>query len=157
MEKKTTRKLSQISQITVIDQDGQIVREEVERVFKVTKATEPAYVKIYLENIKTICQLKRGSIDVLIKLIELVEYNTNRVVLTPSHRKNIAKSLGITTGSFANSLTDLKKMAILVDIDQGIFLLNPEIIAKGEWSKIKLLKTTEQDKNAEQSKNTELQ
>ncbi len=87
---------------------------------------QPAYVKIYLENIKTICQLKRGSIDVLIKLIELVEYNTNRSkALIPSHRKNIAKSLGITTGSFANSLTDLKKMAILVDFDRRDIFTKP--------------------------------
>lgn len=152
MEKTTTQKLSQKTEITVIDQDGQILRHEVERVFKLRKETEPAYVKLYLENIKTISQLKRGSIDVLIKLCELVEYNTNHVVLTTSHRKGIAKALGITTGSLANSLTDLKKSGILVDFEQGIFLLNPNIIAKGEWSKIKLLKNTDLDINQSDNK-----
>lgn len=140
MEKTTTQKLSQKTELTIIDQDGQIIKREVNRVFKVTKETEPAYAKFYLEHIKMICSLKRGSIDVLIKLIELVEYNTNKVTLTPSHRKNIAKALGITTGSFANSLTDLKKTGILIDLEQGIFLLNPNIVAKGEWTKIKQLK-----------------
>lgn len=147
MEKTTTQKLSQKSEITIMDQDGQVIRHEVNRVYKVTKETEPAYAKFYLENIKMICSLKRGSIDVLIKLIELVEYNTNQVVLTPSHRKNIAKALGITTGSFANSLTDLKKTGILIDLEQGIFLLNPNIVAKGEWSKIKQLKDLNQQKS----------
>lgn len=147
MEKTTTKKLSQKTELTVIDQDGQILRHEVERVFKVKKETEPAYVKLYLENITKVTDLKRGSIDVLIKLIELVEYNTNKVVLTPTHRKIIAKSLNIETGSLSNSLTDLKKSGILQDVDKGIFLLNPNILAKGEWSKIKHIRTSINDNN----------
>ncbi len=147
MEKTTTQKLSQKTEITVVDQDGQILRHEVERVFKAKKDTEPAYVKLYLENITKVTDLKRGSIDVLIKLIELVEYNTNKVVLTPTHRKIIAKSLSIEMGSLSNSLTDLKKSGILQDVDKGIFLLNPNILAKGEWSKIKHIRTSISENN----------
>ncbi len=143
MEKTTTQKLSQKTEITVIDQDGQILKHEVERVFKIKKETEPPYVKLYLDNINKVTTLKRGSIDVLIKLIELVEYNTNRVILTPSHRKEIAKSLNVGIGSLSNSLTDLKKSRILIDVDKGIFLLDPSVLAKGEWSKIKLIKGVE--------------
>ena len=106
------------------------------------------YVK-WIYGLTTITTLK-----VLYKLLEIAEYNTGEVSLSPGKRQEIMESIGIKKSAFTQALNQLVKSGALevkykTDKDtgelipvRGEYRISPEMFWKGELKKRTELKVT---------------
>lgn len=127
--------------------------------------TEPAFVKLYLENIKMLYDLTVSNHKILNELLKICNYG-GEIILNSSVKKRICESLETSIGSFDNSLLKLKQQDIIRQEVRGIYYLNPELFGKGPWSsvyqdrakykKIKMTIEFSGDKNAKKTVKTEL-
>ena len=106
------------------------------------------YVK-WIYGLTTITTLK-----VLYKLLEIAEYNTGEVSLSPGKRQEIMESIGIKKSAFTQALNQLvesgalelkyktdKETGELIPI-RGEYRISPEMFWKGELKKRTELKVT---------------
>jgi len=126
-------KVVQITERTVVRDDGQILEDERSRVINLP--SEPPFVKMYLEDISRLFDVPAGPRVVLYQLVRKMDYE-GFISLTPAARKRIAESCDLSVGAFNNYLTDLCKVSILRNIGRGEYEVNPHIFAKGEWKDI---------------------
>ena len=106
------------------------------------------YVK-WIYGLTTITTLK-----VLYKLLEIAEYNTGEVSLSPGKRQEIMESIGIKKSAFTQALNQLVESGALevkykTDKDtgelipvRGEYRISPEMFWKGELKKRTELKVT---------------
>ena len=113
------------------------------------------YVK-WIYGLTTITTLK-----VLYKLLEIAEYNTGEVSLSPGKRQEIMESIGIKKSAFTQALNQLVESGALevkykTDKDtgelipvRGEYRISPEMFWKGELKKRTELKVTMETKYAD--------
>jgi hypothetical protein len=137
---RTRKTLSKSFVRTKVDKDGKIQEQCIENIFKTVKASEPAYVKQYLQDPDTIYAIPKGASRVLTALFQIVVFNENTINLNAAIKRKICKKLNIQVTSFDNSLTALSQNHFLLHIDTGFYLLNPYYFGKGDWSKMKSIR-----------------
>lgn len=106
---------------------------------------EPAYIKLYIEDIGRLCDLTRGEIRVLVKLVARIGYD-GKVLLPLGVKRTISEELECSLSAVSNALTALTNSGIIARIDGGVYGLNPNYFARGKWRDIyeqrKSLRTT---------------
>lgn len=119
------------------------------------------YVK-WIYGLTTITTLK-----VLYKLLEIAEYNTGEVSLSPGKRQEIMESIGIKKSAFTQALNQLVESGALeikykTDKDtgelipvRGEYRISPEMFWKGELKKRTELKVTIETKYTDDLQSTE--
>lgn len=123
--------------------DGEVV--ESKTVYK--DATEPAYVKLYLDCVMTIKGLRKGSSPILIEFLKHMSYadaNSNNggqiIYVNMQMKRTIGETLGISVETVNKALFSFVKSNIFYRIGVGTYQVNPNIIGKGEWKDIKKIK-----------------
>ncbi|MDO6508688.1 replication/maintenance protein RepL [Colwellia sp. 4_MG-2023] len=139
-QKKTKQTLSKSFAHTKIDENGKVKQHTIEEIFKAIKASEPAYIKQYLQDPDLIYSIPKGASRVLTALFQLVEFNDNFINLNASIKRKICKKLNIKIESLDNSLSVLSKNYFLLRIDTGFYLLNPYYFGKGDWGNMKTIR-----------------
>ena len=93
-------------------------------------------------------------VKVLHFLLEHAQVNTGRVALTPGMRKELVENLGISRGAFLQAITQLNEFGVLTKVYgvnrdtgeeyelRGEYMINPEMLWKGDKEKRKELKVT---------------
>ena len=121
------------------------------------------YVK-WIYGLTTITTLK-----VLYKLLEIAEYNTGEVSLSPGKRQEIMESIGIKKSAFTQALNQLVESGALevkykTDKDtgelipvRGEYRISPEMFWKGELKKRTELKVTIETKYEEDLHGTDFE
>lgn len=97
--------------------------------------TEPAYIKLYVEDIGRLCDLTRGEIRVLVKLVARIGYD-GKVLLPLGIKRTISEELDCSLSAVSNALTALTNSGIIERIDGGVYGLNPNYFARGKWRDI---------------------
>lgn len=134
---------------TSIDiETGEILSSVKESTSKVER--EPDFIKIYLN---TICAFKGLSQSISPVLLEFCKYMTwasdrqQYIKVDGEMKEEIAESCKITVRRVEQCLKEIKKSQIFIQAlkkdgkpSRGKYIVNPYIIAKGEWSKIKVLR-----------------
>ncbi|MEO3682298.1 replication/maintenance protein RepL [Shewanella vesiculosa] len=138
--RKTKQTLSKSFSKTITNENGDVVENSIENIFKVVKVSEPAYVKHYIQDLDFIYSLPKGTIRVLSALFPLVVFNKNTFNLNASLKRQICKKLDIKFASLDNSLSNLCKNRFILRIDTGFYLLNPYYFGKGDWQQMKLIR-----------------
>lgn len=97
------------------------------------------FIRIYLEDIGGLLKLTDGEIKVLQCIWQICEFNTGRVVLVSSVKKDIEEILKangneIKIRSISNIISSLTKKEILIPVPErtATYLLNPRYFWKGE-------------------------
>lgn len=121
------------------------------------------YVK-WIYGLTTITTLK-----VLYKLLEIAEYNTGEVSLSPGKRQEIMESIGIKKSAFTQALNQLvesgalelkyktdKETGELIPI-RGEYRISPEMFWKGELKKRTELKVTIETKYSDDLHGTDFE
>lgn len=110
---------------------------------KVRLESEPAYFKVYLEEIETILKLPKDSHKLLFEMAKEMKYDG--VINVNSYLKEQwMKTLGYTNKqSVNNAISKLTKKGkgkevALKRIGAGCYKVNPSIIAKGSWAEIRV-------------------
>lgn len=142
---------------TYIDANGQEGVKTVTKEF-VHKATEsePFYM-VFIDYVKWMYNVKSATtIKILHQLMEMADFNTGEVSLSPGKRKEIMNQFNISRSSFTQSLNYLIEQNILqqkfyVDKNtgeltneevKGEYRINPDMFWKGDLKKRKELRVT---------------
>jgi hypothetical protein len=108
--------------------DGNIKREWKRFNVKVNKEN---FFMTYIESISSLWNLKSiNDRNILDFLCGSADYNNGIVSLTTKRRKDIVEKLNITQQTLTNSLSNLKKLNIIVG-ENGEFTINPNLFWKG--------------------------
>jgi len=96
---------------------------------------EPAFVKLYLDDILYYHDMPRGLNPILQILLKNMNWE-NRLILNGSLKKRMAESINLSVASIDKAITQLVKGNILIREDKGIYLFNPYLFGKGNWENI---------------------
>lgn len=104
----------------------------VHKTFSIKADSSEKFFITFLSGLNAICGLSRPSdIKVLAILCSMAEFNTGKVIMTSSARKEIMKKLGIKTPqALSNSISRLKKEHLL-EGERGEYEINPQYFWKG--------------------------
>ena len=97
--------------------------------------SEPPYIKLYVEDVGRLCDLTRGEIRVLIKLVAKTGYD-GKVLLPLGVKREISEELECSLSAVSNALTALTNSKVITRIDGGVYMLNPHYFARGKWREI---------------------
>ena len=124
---------------------GEIVKEELSSITK--NEIEPDYVKVYLN---TLCAFKGLSKSISPVLFEFCNYmtwandNTNRqiIIINKFVKEQVASKVGLKIDRINKILAEIVKSQIFMKMDgqRGVYIVNPYIIARGDWKSIKTLR-----------------
>lgn len=115
----------------VIDPNtGELVSVTSQKTFTIKTTTESFYMT-FINHSKHLFKLNSATdIKLIIKLCELAEYNTGRVILPSPLRKEVCEELEISSQQFSNAVSNLKKKKIIKGT-KGLYNINPLIFWKG--------------------------
>jgi hypothetical protein len=134
VKKPDTRKITSVKEI-VDKETGELVLSEK----KINVSREPDFIKLYFDEITRIYDLPKTNSRVLVSLLRYVNYE-NKIYLNGALIKELSKELDMKVQSFRNALSKLSKSEVLYRLDTGVYLINPNIMAKGKWSDIEKLR-----------------
>jgi len=109
---------------------------------------EPAYIKLYLEDILYLCGLPKSTSKVLFWLLKNCNYANdarggNCVTLNPGQKKFMMEEIGIKSKqTIKNAISELTKVNLLERIATGVYRLNPYLFGRGDWRDIKSIRMT---------------
>lgn len=112
---------------------GEISSYEKKTVFQVDK--EPDYVKLYVKDIVRLNGLPISTAKVLNALLQSMGYNNIIPAYAPI-KKIICKDLGIKMNTLNKAIDNLYKKSILIRLDRGIYMADPELFGRGAWGEI---------------------
>ena len=97
---------------------------------------EPAYVKLYIEDLGKLLDLQSGHRDILLHVAANVAYD-GLVSMTTLRKNRIAAVLNCSIRSIDNAITEFVKREILTRVGRAEYELNPHLFAKGSWKDIR--------------------
>lgn len=118
------------SETTTIDKEsGEIIVSSKQFTVKVN---QDEFYMSYIENMSGFFKLKSAiDIKVLTKFCMLAEYNTGRVVLNSTVRKEVCELIKISNQQLTNSISSLKKLGLLKG-DRNDYYVNYLVFWKGK-------------------------
>ena len=132
------KKISYESSETIVDSNsGEIVTSK-----SITKAIverEPDFVKLYLADIQRLKDLPKNTDKVLHLLLKSMSYKNIIPAYAPVKRL-ICKELGISMDTLNKAIDNLYKAGVLIRIERGIYMADPQLFGKGQWEDIRGLR-----------------
>lgn len=147
------------SESSFYDENGQLQSTTTHKEFvhKVTES-EPFYM-VFIDYVKWMYNVKSATtIKILHQLMEMADFNTGEVSLSPGKRKDIMDQFNISRSSFTQSLNYLieqnilqRKVKEVINKDtgelikeevKGEYRINPDMFWKGDLKKRKELRVT---------------
>lgn len=137
-----TRRQDKTRTITQTQEDGQTKVTEKETGYTETRVpNEPKYVKLYLDDMLRIHELKGWTSPILLALLKLMG-KENEIHLTSCLKKRIADSLNINAKNIDNALSMFQKSNVLRRIGVGAYMANPFLIGRDKWQHVRELRMT---------------
>ena len=129
-------------QETYVHIDGQTGELLSTTEFKKTNVgAEPEYIKLYLKDLLYIAQLPQGLNSTLYSLLKRMNYE-GQIILNSSIKKIICTELKKSMASLDKALSGFVLEKILIRKDKGIYLANPHLFGRGQWSDIAKIRLT---------------
>jgi hypothetical protein len=97
---------------------------------------EPAYIKLYIDDLSGLQELTAGETKILLYVAACSDYK-GMVALPTGIKSRIAKSIGCSDGAVSNAVNLFCKKRILRKEGGGLYELNPDYFARGQWRKIR--------------------
>lgn len=97
-----------------------------------TKTSSEAFFMCFIDNLSGFFKITCNTdCKVLAMLCSMAEFNTGKVKLTITDRRNLLNSIeGLSTQNLSNSLGRLKKLGLIAG-DKGDYEINPKAFWKG--------------------------
>ena len=115
---------------------GEVISEQKNVVNIRPMEAEPAYIKMYIEDIARIFGLQHGHQEILYYVAASVDYE-GIVSLAIGRKARIAATIGCSVKSIDNAIGEYVKHNILHRVGRGEYELDPKLFAKGEWRNIR--------------------
>jgi len=121
-----------VQQTVAVDYDTGEVKQET-NVLRLPQ--EPAFIKLYLDDILYYHDMPRGLNPILQVFLRNMNWE-NRLILNMAVKKRMAESIKLSVSSIDNAITKFVKGNILIREDKGLYLFNPYLFGKGSWEAI---------------------
>lgn len=132
------KKVSQSTVKEIVDSEtGEVIEVISTNTFGVDK--EPPYIKMYIDDIARLKELPPGMNKILMELIKGMGYN-NVIPAYKPIKMMICRNLGIKIDYLNKAISTFYKKGLLIRLDRGIYLADPELFARGKWEDIKNLR-----------------
>lgn len=118
----------------IIDHDSGQVKESKTDQLKKIPAT-PDFVMAFTRDMGYLRDLTGGASKLLFGLMQVVDRN-NEITLNKARKKRISEATGISLSSIDSTLNQLKKKDVILQVERGIYQLNPYLFGKGKWKNI---------------------
>lgn len=130
--------MSKIERIHTITNNltGEVISEQKNVVNIRPMEAEPAFIKLYIEDLGRLFRLQQGHQEILMYVAASVDYE-GVVSLAIGRKARIAATVGCTVKSVDNAIGEYVKHGILSRIGRGEYELDPKLFAKGEWRNIR--------------------
>ncbi len=119
-----------IKNVTVDTATGEIV--------KVAK-TKDQFVLLFLDHLKLVYGVERASPEVFFEILKLMT-GENKVQLNLPQKENIAKATKLSLSYVNITMTQLVKGGVMKKIGRCTYMVNPILVGKTNWNKIKSLR-----------------
>lgn len=117
---------------------GEVTEEHNVHVLRTER--EPDYVKMYLNDLVRLNDLPASGSSVLFWILKSLSYD-NTVVLVQGVKKKIAKEIGTSLNTVIRRIQELKNKGIIIPTEERtIFLVNPNLFARGKWEDVKKIR-----------------
>jgi len=93
---------------------------------------EPPYIKVYIQDISRLYGMTPSAGGLLYELASRMSYD-GTVCIVSCILQSICEKLKIKPQTFRNLLDKFLKNGILCRVGRGVFELNPDLFAKGDW------------------------
>lgn len=100
---------------------------------------EPNFVKLYLDDILLLNDVPKWISSILHELLKYMNYQ-NEIVLNAYVKKQIAAQLNVIPRTVDNALLAFTKKEILFRKGPGVYVANPYLFGKGDWSNIQKIR-----------------
>jgi hypothetical protein len=137
MADKTQKKVSKTEESHLVSEDGEILKSLKTSTYAVE--SEPAYIKLYIQDIGILNNITGKSNEVLLEFIRHMGYN-NVIPTYKPIKQMIAKKLNISLHTVDKAVKMLKKNGLFIPFARGMYIADPNLFAKGKWSDIKNLR-----------------
>lgn len=97
---------------------------------------EPNYLKLYIEDLGLLKRLSDGEINILLGIAAVSEYS-GEVHLPLLIKQRIANSAGVKIQTINNIIAKLINKDVIKRIGTTVYILNPDLFAKGKWRDIR--------------------
>jgi hypothetical protein len=127
---------------TRIDENGEIIEIETNKI-KLTKVKdEPPFVKLYMDAISVIANINKSCGRVLLEFLPYMTFadDGNLINTNIYYKEKISKKLNLSINRIDHILGYLCKAKVLKRQASSIYLVNPQYIAKGSWKDIQKVK-----------------
>lgn len=104
-----------------------------------TVPTEPNYLKLYVDDLGLLNKLSGSEVIALIHIAALANYD-GQVCLPLLVKQSIAEKTNVKPQAIGNTIVKLTAKGILKRIGTAVYLLNPDLFAKGKWREIRELR-----------------
>jgi len=119
-------------QETTVDKE---TGEELSTHRKKKMASDGDYIKIYLKHINYLNDLPLGLNPIIYELFHYMNWN-NQLVINSSIKRQVSEKLGMKFNTVNQNISKLVKLDVLLRVDKGIYIFNPEFYGKGNWNEI---------------------
>jgi DNA-binding Lrp family transcriptional regulator len=101
-----------------------------------TIPTEPNYLKLYIDDLGLLKKLSGNEMSVLLEIAATADYS-GEVHLVLVTKERIAQAVGVKLQTINNTVVKLDKKGILKRKGTAVYMLNPDLFAKGKWRDIR--------------------
>jgi len=123
----------------LMDSDGKLSRT----IKFYSRASEPAYFKVYQESLNILRRLSFISVGLLCDLVFLADYPQGQdaeqggvIDLNPRVREDLLVRHNLSASRFQGILGQLVEAEFMVRVGRGSYQINPSICARGQWRDI---------------------
>lgn len=135
---KETKKITQVQETVIVNNEtGEV--SKTEKVTTMNVGREPDYIKLYIKDIAKLYDLPNSSTVLIFALLNRMSYN-NEVVLISPVKRMISTETGLAIETINKRIGDLKAKNFIIAKERSVYLINPEIFAKGRWEDIKKIR-----------------
>ena len=131
------KKVSKTEESHLISEDGEVLKSLKTTTYAVE--SEPAYIKLYIQDIGILNNITGKSNEVLLEFIRHMGYN-NVIPAYKPIKMMIAKKLNISLHTVDKAVKMLKKNGLFIPFARGMYIADPNLFAKGKWSDIRNLR-----------------
>jgi len=101
-----------------------------------TVPTEPNYLKLYVDDLGLLNKLSGCEVISLIHIAALANYD-GQVSLPLLVKQSIAEKAGVKIQAVNNATVKLTRKGILKRLGTAVYILNPDLFARGKWREIR--------------------
>lgn len=113
---------------------GEVIEQEKTRIVQVER--EPDFAKMYFTDLINLMRLEKTTLIVLLCMCREMGYN-NVVTINKSKKERLSKELNISVRTIEGCILKLNKVGFMIRINNGEYLIDPNLFARGKWEEIK--------------------